>query len=631
MVILGLNILHDATATLLIDGKIAASVAEERLSRVKYHCGFPYLAVAEVLRVAGLSGGDVSKVALTFDSNLDRMPRYYTDYVVDRSGKFDTANEKDLAFRRRMLTDQITRRFHRDGWEDGRRYAMKKYRRALARCGITGATIEARNHHLCHAASAYYEGGQETALIITGDGSGDGQSMGVFIGQGGKIRKIHGVSDRHSLGKFYSGITKYLGFKRNRHEGKITGLAAYGDPNRLRHELRQMVDIAPDLRDFRTPIAEVASPTQIQLANVIHFLRGDYYGSHYSNLQLDYLKKTFKHSFYKGKVISTPPGVGENTYHREDIAAGAQGLVEEFVVEFVRSFIHDTGLEHILLAGGIFANVKVNQRVAEIDGVKSVFIHPNMGDGGTTAGGTYLAWADHLEEQGKLFEPQTIEDVYYGPGYSESDIQKALLKFPFSMRRSKNVEEDTAELVARKKVVGRFDGRMEYGPRALGNRSILADPTDQSINDWLNDRLQRTEFMPFAPSVLYEAAPKLYKNYSTGEYASYFMTITFDVEPEWIKKAPAVCHVDGTARPQVVKESANPSYYKILKAYEKRTGLPLLVNTSFNMHEEPIVCTPEDALRSLERGCVDVLSIGPFLVWPGGSGPLYNDKPEKSS
>jgi carbamoyltransferase len=622
MVILGLNLLHDATATLLVDGKIAASIAEERLTRVKFHCGFPYRSIAEVLRIASLDGKQVDAVVLNFESNLSRMPRYYTDYVVDRSGQFDTANEKDLAFRARMFKDQITRRFRADPMEDGRRYAEAKYRRALELCGIPNAKLEARNHHLCHAASAYYQGGKDPVLIITGDGSGDGMSMGVYIGQGGKIRQLHGVSDRHSLGKFYSGVTKYLGFKRNRHEGKITGLAAYGDPQKLLPQIRQMVDVTPDQRGFYTPLTKVYSPRQIQLANLVHFMRGDYYGSHFSNVQLDYLHETFRHRYEKGKIVGDTPGIGQNTYHREDIAAAAQGLLEECTVAFVRSFVEETGLKDVVLAGGIFANVKVNQRVAEIEGVKSVFIHPNMGDGGTTTGATFLVWADHLEKQGKIFEPHIIEDVYYGPGYDDTRIEKAIGGFKFQYRRSDRIEEETAELVARKKVVGRFNGRMEYGPRALGNRSILADPTDKGINDWLNDRLRRTEFMPFAPSTLYEAAPRLYKNYSTGEYPSYFMTITFDVFPEWVKKASAVCHVDGTARPQVVKESANPSYYKILKEYEKRTGLPLLVNTSFNMHEEPIVCTPEDALRSLEKGCVDVLSIGSFLVWKDSPDPL---------
>ncbi len=628
MVILGLNILHDATATLLVDGDIAASVAEERLSRIKFHCGFPYRAIAEVLRIAGISPEQVDQVVLSFNSNFDKMPRYYTDYVVDRSGRFDTANEKDLAFRRRMILDQITRRFRGDPWEDGREYALKKYRNALAQCGITNARITTRDHHASHAASAYYQGGKERALIITGDGSGDGQSMAVFIGEGGAIKRLHSVLDRHSLGKFYSGVTKYLGFKRNRHEGKITGLAAYGDPEKLKPELRELVDIAADHRDFRTPLAEKLSPAQIRRANLIHFLRGDYYGSHYSNVQLDYLHQTFKYRWHKGKPVNHPPGLGSNTYHREDIAAAAQALLEENVVAFVKTFIEETGIKDIVLAGGIFANVKVNQRIAEIEGVRSVFIHPNMGDGGTATGAAMLVWADHLQEQGKIYEPHTIENVYYGPGYSESEIQKILLKYSFSMRRSNDIEADTAELVAKKKIVGRFDGRMEYGPRALGNRSILADPTDPTINDWLNERLQRTEFMPFAPSVLYEAAPKLYKNYRSGEYPSYFMTITFDVEPEWIERARAVCHVDGTARPQVVKKSANPSYYRILKEYEKRTGLPLFVNTSFNMHEEPIVCTPDDALRSLEKGCVDVLSIGPFLVWKKGADPLKGSSPE---
>jgi len=449
--------------------------------------------------------------------------------------------------------------------------------------------------------------------------------MAVFVGEGGKIRRLHSVSDRHSLGKFYSGVTKYLGFKRNRHEGKITGLAAYGNPETLRAQLQQMVDITADRRDFRTPIAEKLTPAQIRWINFRHFLSGDYFGGHYSNLQLDYLHDTFGYRWQKGKIVKAPPGASENTYHREDIAAAAQVLLEENVVAFVKAFIEETGIYHVQLAGGIFANVKVNQRVAEIPGVKSVFIHPNMGDGGTTAGAVFLAWEEELARRGKIYEPWTIEDVYLGAGFSDAEIEREIKRFPFGYHHSAKIAEDTGELIARKHVVGRFNGRMEYGPRALGNRSILADPTDKTINDWLNDRLRRTEFMPFAPSILYEAAPKLYKNYSNGEYASYFMTITFDVEPEWAARAPAVCHVDNTARPQVVKESANPTYYRILKEFERRTGLPLFINTSFNMHEEPIVCTPEDALRSLEMGCVDTLSIGSFLVWKEGPDPLAGD------
>jgi len=626
MVILGLNILHDSTATLLVDGKIAASIAAERLSRIKYHCGFPYKSIVEVLRIGGVSPQDVDKVVFGFNSNFEKMPRYYTDYVMDRSGQFDTANEKDLEFRSRMIVDQITRRFRGNPWEDGKQYAIAKYKRALASLGITTNDLSSRDHHLCHAASAYYQGGKDKVLIVTGDGSGDGQSMAVFIGEGGTIQRLHSVSDRHSLGKFYSGVTKYLGFKRNRHEGKVTGLAAYGDPEKLKQQLRQMVDIAEDRRDFRTPIAEKFSPADIRRTNLMHFLRGDYYGGHYSNLQIDYLHDTFKYRWHKGKPINSPSGLGSNTYHREDIAAATQALVEEHAATFVETFIRETGIYDVVLAGGIFANVKINQRVAEIEGVKSVFVHPNMGDGGTATGATMLAWADHLREQGKVFEPVPIDDVYYGPGYEDHEILKAIENYPFQYRKSNNIEAETAEMVANKKIVGRFNGRMEYGPRALGNRSILADPTDPSINDWLNERLNRTEFMPFAPSALYESAPKLYRNYSTGEYASYFMTITFDVEKEWAEKARAVAHVDNTARPQVVKQQANPSYHKILQEYEKRTGLPLFVNTSFNAHEEPIVCTPDDALKSLENKCVDVLSIGSYIVWADGPDPVTTEK-----
>lgn len=237
-----------------------------------------------------------------------------------------------------------------------------------------------------------------------------------------------------------------------------------------------------------------------------------------------------------------------------------------------------------------------------------------MGDGGQAVGSAYALWAELLLDKGQKPKPVFHDSVYLGPGFSNDEIESALKAGKLKHRYVKNIEQEVAELVKKKKVVGRFNGRMEYGPRALGNRSILADPTDKTINDWLNKKLKRTEFMPFAPSMLREHAEEYFNSFATGEIAAKFMTVTFDCTKTCAKNAAAVTHIDNTARPQTVTKEQNPSYYKILKIYKELTGLPIFVNTSFNEHEQPIVCTPKDAIDSFRQGNIDVLAIGNYLV-----------------
>ncbi len=600
MYILGLNIGHDATATLLKDGRIVAAVAEERVSRIKFHFGFPYGAIKECIRIAGIEGKDITSVVLAFENDILRSPFHYTDLIIKRSGTIDPSNEID----NRKKFDTIREIFYRKiigekkYWKLASEYARKSITDALKKCGLVDFTLEAFNHHLCHAASCYYEGGKSNALIVTMDGAGDGLSATVSIGEEGKIKRILEVEDIYSVGRFYSAITKFLGFKRNRHEGKITGLAAYGNPEKLYSLFKKMIDITKDGKSFYSPLAGNLKGDSLRLKQLKDFLKGKYYGHNFTNLYLDFLKK------YCSKET------------KEDIAAAAQKLTEDLVVKFIQPHVKNTGIGYIVLAGGLFSNVKVNQRVLEIDGVDGVFIHPNMGDGGTSAGACYIKWAKELEKKNKKFLPFTIDNVYYGQEYKDDDISKVLKEFSekVDFRKSDDIVNETANMIKDKVVVGWFQGRMEYGPRALGNRSILFDPSDKRINDWLNKRLKRTEFMPFAPSCLYEDAEKIFENFSKGSYPSYFMTITFNVKEEWRKKIEAVNHVDNTARPQTVKHEQNALYYEVLKRYKELTGLPLFVNTSFNMHEEPILCTPYDAVRSLLNNCVDVLVIGNYIV-----------------
>jgi carbamoyltransferase len=290
-----------------------------------------------------------------------------------------------------------------------------------------------------------------------------------------------------------------------------------------------------------------------------------------------------------------------------DVAAAYQHVLERVAVAVTTHWLRQTGCRHVVLSGGVTANVKMNQRIHEIEGVEGTFVYPNMGDGGC---GTGLALA--MSWPGGVREP--LRDVYLGPSYGEADIRKELERHGLAFTRPGDLVGEVARRICDGEVIARYAGRMEYGPRALGNRSILYQAKDPAVNQWLNQRLGRTEFMPFAPVTLWEARERCYRNLEGAEHAAQFMTLTFDCTDFMRKNSPAAVHVDGTARPQLIRREINPEYYDILKECERRTGIPTLINTSFNMHEEPIVCSPNDAVRAFLDGNIDGLATGPFFV-----------------
>jgi carbamoyltransferase len=298
---------------------------------------------------------------------------------------------------------------------------------------------------------------------------------------------------------------------------------------------------------------------------------------------------------------------------REDLAATIQATAEKVATQYIRHWLSKTQSTNVALAGGLFANVKINQRVHEIPGVQSVFIHPAMSDEGLAVGAAltlnYLQAPDPAALDRRCFD-----HVYLGPDYTQAEVSRALDAAAIRYSYHGDVEEEIARLISEGYVVARFAGRMEYGPRALGNRSILYRPDDPSVNDWLNKNLKRTEFMPFAPSTLAEDADAYYVGLAGARDAARYMTITFECSQAMQKTCPGVVHVDNTARPQLVSEQDNAGYYRILKAFKARTGISSIINTSFNIHEEPIVCTPADAIRAFKIGHLDYLAIGPFLA-----------------
>jgi carbamoyltransferase len=436
--------------------------------------------------------------------------------------------------------------------------------------GFAGEIVP-HDHHYCHAASAYHTSGWDRCAVVTMDAAGDAYCSRIYAARGGRLTPVQQVPFYHSIASYYGYATHLCGFREGHHEGKVTGLAAYGKPDKTAEVFTRLIAYDP--------------------GRFHHINRGGYMMRAVGRLR---------------RGLAGAP--------REDIAAGAQRHLEEQVVPYIRDAVRRTGEGNVAVAGGLFANVKLNQRIREIPEVTGVWIHPHMGDGGLAVGAALALWADRAQappDRGARWP-----DVYLGPTWSAAEVERILAETPgVRWRRVPDPEHEVARLLAAGKVVARCAGRMEYGPRALGNRSILYQATDPTVNDWLNKRLRRTEFMPFAPILLAEDAPAYLKDVDArSAYAAEFMTITYAVTDRCRQEAPAVVHVDGTARPQVVTATSNPQVRRILEHYKGLTGLAVVINTSFNMHEEPIVCSPQDALRAFREGRLEVLALEDYLV-----------------
>ncbi|MFW6184909.1 MAG: carbamoyltransferase C-terminal domain-containing protein, partial [Chloroflexota bacterium] len=437
--------------------------------------------------------------------------------------------------------------------------------------GIT-APVHYFHHHYCHATGAYFTSGFDRALVVTVDGGGDRSSSHVYHAVDGKLTLLSTVDSYDSLGNYYAYITAICGYKAKKHEGKITGLAAHGEP-RYYDDLAKLIQY----RDGRF----------VNTGRVL-----------------------FNQALSKIREFLPPD------WKKEDLAASIQRLAEDHCRSYVRYWLEATGETNVSLSGGVFANVRINQEINELPQVENVLVHPGMGDEGLGVGAAMAVWGEKAMANGShpFTNQPVLRDVYFGPDYSEEEMLAALKESGLEYERVDNIEAAIARLLVEGYVVARFDGPMEYGPRALGSRSILYHPTDAAVNDWLNKRLVRTEFMPFAPATLFEEADRCYENMRGGVETARFMTITFNCTPWMREHCPAVVHIDGTARPQLVREEENPSYYGIIREFYELTGLPSIINTSFNMHGEPIVCSPEDAIRSFTNGHLDYLAMGPFLI-----------------
>lgn len=601
MIVLGISPLDkDSTVSLVKDGVVLYAAGEERFSRKKQQDGFPKKALEEALRYTGISLQEIDKVAYPFldagqeieifsknlenekafinefdEPDLDAMIKEAKSKVTVRDGAIhglknpNEKMDKSLLHKTFYTVSGKTKSFSKKAaingsqkWAEtaaeGHKHWQQDLEAGLKEFGLDEKLVRI-DHHLSHAANAYFASGYDKALCITLDGYGTGLAGSVSIAEGGKIKRLHGIEYPSSLGTMYEHVTSSLGFKPSRHEGKIVGLASYGDP------------------DLLTPI----------LLSRISQKDGDF-------------KIYQSNNIFLSRYLATE-------FPKIDVAAAYQKALEVVAANFVKYWVEKTGIDTVVLSGGVTANVKLNQRIFEIDGVKQIFVYPNMGDGGCGTGA-----ALYLSTKGGVLP--TITSAYFGPDYSDEEIETALKAANLEYTKPENYAAEVAKLIHNGNVVARFSGRMEYGPRALGNRSIMYHAREPEVNQWLNTRLGRTEFMPFAPVTLYEKREECYINMPGAEHTAEFMTITFDCTDKMKADCPAAVHVDGTARPQLVRREVNQGYYDILNEYYKLSGIPSLINTSFNMHEEPIVCSPDDGIRAFLEGKLDYLAIGPCLV-----------------
>ncbi len=545
---------HDSSAALFDDYRLVAAIAEERLNRIKCSGGFPDRALAEVLRVAGVERRDVDVLVLT----RCLFPRHYFTH------RWPHERLRE-AWRRRA--GQV--KFHELSLvlrkQAGLSAAQVFNTAAFAADLGLRPDVEVffSNHHMTHALPSLFFTDWDNALLYTADGVGDQVYYSHYLFRNGELVNLYGDDrwlcrgdDSGSLGLAYGSFTEALGWKINRHEGKLTGLAAYGQPTLL-PELRKHYRVGEDGR-----------------------------------IVMDFADHREMNECFRALAL---------TETRENAAASVQALLEHCIGEAVGRLIERHQVRHLGLAGGVFANVRLNRLLAETLPVEEVFIVPPMGDDGLVIGGglQYLLARDGLTHW--LRQRRRLSNVYWGPDPNAA-VANVFAAAPGLRRVDGDPVARAAEWLERGMIGAIYDGRMEYGPRALGARSILANPADAAIHDTLNQRLQRSEFMPFAPVIAEADATEVFEIGAVNRYAARFMTIACDVRRPWRGKIPGVVHVDGSARPQLISRADNPLYFDILAAFKARTGLPALVNTSLNVHEEPIVNRPRTAGKHWPKG-----------------------------
>ncbi|MFH2135441.1 MAG: carbamoyltransferase C-terminal domain-containing protein [Pseudomonadota bacterium] len=573
MNILGLNCYgHDSAATLLRNGSVAFAVEEERLNRIKHSGAFPEEAIREALLFCGLSFSEIDHVAFSWDPKITyaKIPLYLMRYwktlpiLLRERGGFSM--EENLGMFN-YLKDI--------------RNIPKKLEEIFLNKQKGQFKFHLLEHHLCHAASCFYPSGFDEAAILTIDGAGEWSTTMLAHGRGNKITKLRTVETPHSLGAFYQAISRHLGFKLIEGPGKLMGLASYGNRNSKEYKkLAKLIRLLP------------SGGFEIDMS---------YFAYHYSR------KNSVTQKFIEEFGPANSTG-GEWSERELNLATAAQHIVEDVVLHLIGKLSKTFKSPNLCMAGGVALNSVTNGLIAKSGIYESIFIQPAAGDSGTSLGGALLV------EHGILGRPREHpqRDSFLGPEYKSSDYQVALEEVSLSFERMPHpgLFDYAAKKICDGEIVAWFQGRMEFGPRALGNRSFLATPLKKEMKDILNARVKfREGFRPFAAIVLEEDVGR----YFDCAYQNPYMLFVYHVKEEYRHILPSITHVDNSVRIQTVNQQENPDLYALLKAFKRLTGHSVIINTSFNIKGEPIVCSPRDAVNSFNNADVDVLIMGDFV------------------
>ncbi len=598
---------HDSAAALLRDGEIVAAAQEERFTRRKHDARFPEQAIAACLKEAEIRLTDLESIVF-YDKPLVKFERLLETYLA-------AAPRGYRSFAAAMPVWLKEKLFLK-----GR---LKKELSRLGECGVSALPpLYFTEHHQAHAASAFYPSPFSRAAVLCMDGVGEWATTSVWLGDGNTLIPQWQIDFPHSIGLLYSAFTYYTGFKVNSGEYKLMGLAPYGEPAYVDLILKHLLDLKED-GTFR--------------------LNMDYF---------DYTTGlTMTSSKFHALFGGPPRGPEAKLTQREmNLARSIQAVTEEVVLRLVRTIHRELGVDHLCLAGGVALNCVANGRILRESPMREIWIQPAAGDAGGALGAALALWHQYHGRSRTATGADRMAGSYLGPRFSNSEIQSDLdsVGAVYESLEDEPLMEAVAEILAREQVVGWFQGRMEFGPRALGARSILGDPRSEKMQSVMNLKIKcRESFRPFAPSVLYESAAEFFDFDRPSPYMMLTASVRekhrlpvpseqqhlFGIDKLHVKRSsiPAVTHIDDSARIQTVHEETNPRFYKLIQTFQQRTGCPVLVNTSFNVRGEPIVCTPEDAYRCFMRTEMDYLVLENFLLTKTKQPPWKKDDARKET
>jgi len=590
MYILGISCYyHDAAAALVKDGELIAAAEEERFTRIKHDFDFPRNAIDFCLEYAGISGKDLDYVVF-YEKPFHKFERILMT-------TFQSFPKSWNIFREAMVA-----------WLSDKLWVKSTIREKL---GIEYNRILFGEHHLSHAASAFYPSPFEEAAILTIDGVGEWTTASAGIGKGTDMKLLKEIRFPHSLGLLYSAFTAFLGFQVNEGEYKVMGMAPYGEPKYVDEIYNNLINVADD-GSF--------------------WLNMDYFAYHYSdqrtfNTRFENLfgkpREPESHFFTSDTRFPSYFGDKPSNYrelcienkHYADIAASIQRVTEEVLLKLVNFLHKETGLKKLCIAGGVALNSVANGRILRETPFEELFIQPSAGDGGGALGAALHVW------HGLLGKPRgfVLEHAYLGKEYSEGEIKQFLDEHNVSYQYftdSEKLVDRVVDYLSRGKVVGWFQGRFEWGPRALGNRSILADPRSEEMKDLVNIKIKfREPFRPFAPVILEENTAEFFHNgdKAVRQFPARYMLLVLPLKENRAETISAVNHM-GTGRLQTIREEWNPRYYQVVKKFGEETGVPVLLNTSFNLKGEPIVASPFNAFNTFNKSGLDILVLENFLI-----------------